>query len=324
MSSIKLWSVKEECLKHKWIFLFNSAIAVLIACLLSYAIPPSFDVQRKISIDASEDKLLKSADLLSKITTKLGVKEESLVTDPWLYRNILESPDFQQQLGTIIVTTETGRQPKTFAEYLQHDYKQPWWMQWIGKEDLSELINDNIRTSVDMHNGIITIQTSAQDPHIAFTMLDSVCTRLQTYLTEYSRKKAEIELKNTRQRLAHFKEQYKKAMKEYAQFVDSHTDISEPSTQIDANSFQQKVDKALAAYNKEILQHNMAEMRLRRIKPYFITLVNEMKPLQPSQPKLFINNFVCVFYTFWSTFWFILIRHKIQLKKKGQTDEIRR
>lgn len=324
MSSIKLWSVKEECLKHKWIFLFNSAIAVLIACLLSYAIPPSFDVQRKISIDASEDKLLKSADLLSKITTKLGVKEESLVTDPWLYRNILESPDFQQQLGTIIVTTETGRQPKTFAEYLQHDYKQPWWMQWIGKEDLSELINDNIRTSVDMHNGIITIQTSAQDPHIAFTILDSVCTRLQTYLTEYSRKKAEIELKNTRQRLAHFKEQYKKAMKEYAQFIDSHTDISEPSTQIDANSFQQKVDKALAAYNKEILQHNMAEMRLRRIKPYFITLVNEMKPLQPSQPKLFINIFVCVFYTFWSTFWFILIRHKIQLKKKGQTDEIRR
>ena len=324
MSSIKLWSVKEECLKQKWIFLFNSAIAVLIACLLSYAIPPSFDVQRKISIDASEDKLLKSADLLSNITTKLGVKEESLVTDPWLYRNILESPDFQQQLGTIIVTTETGKQPKTFAEYLQHDYKQPWWTQWIGKEDLSELINDNIRASVDMHNGIITIQTSAQDPNIAFTMLDSVCHRLQAYLTDYSRKKAEIDLGNTKQRLSRSKEQYKKAMKEYALFIDSHTYISEPSTQVEANSLQQKVDKALAAYNKEILQHNMAEMRLRRIKPYFITLVNEMKPLQPSHPKLLVNIFIWVFYIFWTTFWFILIRHKIQLKKKGQTDEIRR
>ena len=91
MNSIKLWSVKEECLKHKWIFLINCAIAILIAWLFSYAIPTSYDVQRKISIDASEDKLLKNADLFSKITTKLGMKEESLVTDPWLYRNILES-----------------------------------------------------------------------------------------------------------------------------------------------------------------------------------------------------------------------------------------
>ena len=324
MSSIKLWSVKEECLKYKWIFLINSAIAVLIACLLSCAIPPSFDVQRKISIDASEDKLFKNIDLLYKITTKLGVKEESLVTDPWLYRNILESPDFQQQLGTIIVTTETEKEPKTLAEYLQHDYKQPWWIQWIGKKDLSELINDNIRTSVDMHNGIITIQTSAQDPNIAFLMLDSVCSRLQSYLTDYSRKKAEIDLENTKQRLTRSKEQYRKAMKEYAQFVDSRTDISEPSTQVEVNSLQQKVDKTLTAYNKGILQHNMAEMRVRRIKPYFITLVNEMKPLQSSHPKLFVNIFICVFYTFWTTFWFILIRHKILLKKKGQTDEIRR
>ena len=324
MNSIKLWSVKEECLKHKWIFLINCAIAILIAWLFSYAIPPSYDVQRKISIDASEDKLLKNADLFSKITTKLGMKEESLVTDPWLYRNILESPGFQQQLGNIIVTKEAGKPPKTFAEYLQHDYKQPWWMQWIAQKDLSELINDNIRTSVDMHNGIITIQTSAQDPNIAFSMLDSVCHRLQAYLTDYSRKKAEIELENTRERLDRSNEKYKKAMKEYAEFVDCHTDISEPSAQIEANSLQQKVDKALAAYNKGILQHNMAEMRLSRIKPYFITLVNEMKPLQPSHPKLFINIFVWVFYTFWTTFWFILIRHKILLKKKGQTDEIRR
>ena len=324
MNSIKLWSVKEECLKHKWIFLINCAIAILIAWLFSYAIPTSYDVQCKISIDASEDKLLKNADLFSKITTKLGVKEESLVTDPWLYRNILESPNFQQQLGTIIVTTETGKQPKTFAEYLQQDYKQPWWTRWVGKEDLSELIDDNIRTSVDMHNGIITIQTSAQDPNIAFSMLDSVCHRLQAYLTDYSRKKAEIELENTRKRLARSKEKYKKAMKEYAEFVDCHTDISEPSAQVEANSLQQKFDKALAAYNKGILQHNMAEMRLSRIKPYFFTLVNEMKPLQPSHPKLFVNIFIWVFYTFWTTFWFILIRHKIQLKKKGQTDEIRR
>ena len=324
MNSIKLWSVKEECLKHKWIFLINCAIAILIAWLFSYAIPTSYDVQRKISIDASEDKLLKNADLFSKITTKLGMKEESLVTDPWLYRNILESPGFQQQLGNIIVTKEAGKPPKTFAEYLQQDYKQPWWTRWVGEEYLSELIDDNIRTSVDMHNGIITIQTSAQDPNIAFSMLDSVCHRLQAYLTDYSRKKAEIELENTRKRLARSKEKYKKAMKEYAEFVDCHTDISEPSVQVEANSLQQKVDKALAAYNKGILQHKMAEMRLSRIKPYFITLVNEMKPLQPSHPKLFINIFVWVFYTFWTTFWFILIRHKIQLKKKGQTDEIRR
>lgn len=323
MSSVKLWSVRKECLRHKWLFLTNCAIAVAIAWILTDLSHHSYDVQRKISIDASEDKVFKRTDAFSSITQKLGMKEGNLTTDPWLYRNILESSTFRMELGNIIVSKKDGTSPKTFAQYLLQDYQQPWWTRFTGKEELPELIDENVKCEVNMHNGVITIQTSAQDPHIAFTLLDSVCTRLQTYLTDYSRRKAEIDLGNRSRELSQSKAKYEKAMKAYSRFVDSHTDIFEPSVQLEESLLQQKVDNALAEYNNSIQQYKLAEMHVQRTIPYFITLVNETYPQQPSHPKRLVNIAVWLFYTFFITLWIVLIRHKIKLRKKGETDELR-
>ena len=61
---------------------------------------------------------------------------------------------------------------------------------YTGKKNIKELLRENVKCEVNLHNGIITLQTSAQEPFIAYQLLDSVEQRLQQHLTKYSFDKA--------------------------------------------------------------------------------------------------------------------------------------
>ena len=76
-----------------------------------------------------------------------------------------------------------------------------------------------------MHNGIITLQTSAQEPFIAYQLLDSVEQRLQQHLTKYSFDKAKIDVDNRKQELNNSKELYEKAMSKLNKFLDANKDV---------------------------------------------------------------------------------------------------
>lgn len=309
-------TVKEICAKNKYKFLVSIFIAVIGAFLFTNSIPTLYDAQKKISIDASEDKVFKRVDALSMVTQKLGLKEGNVTTEPIIYRKILESPSFLNSLADITIFKKGETYSTPWSEYLQKDFVQPWWRKYTGKKNIKELLRENVKCEVNLHNGIITLQTSAQEPFIAYQLLDSVEQRLQQHLTKYSFDKAKIDVDNRKQELNNSKEIYEKAMSKLNKFLDANKDVVLGSFKIEGSALQKEADKALAKYNQAIQQYQMAKMRLQRTKPYFITLVSSEIPKTPSHPKLLINILIWVFYAVLGTFWWVMIGYKMKIRKE--------
>lgn len=126
-----------------------------------------------------------------------------------------------------------------------------------------------VTTTVDNKTGVTTIVVTMDDPMIAKQLADSVCVRLQDFVTEYRTKKATadynyyVEMANE----AHAK--LVKAQAAYAARVDYDRSVILQSVSSARQRLQDEANLANQLYTQMAQQREMAKAKIQEVKPVY-------------------------------------------------------
>lgn len=235
-----------------------------------------------------------------------------------LFPEISQSTLFLTQLFDVEVTPYVSpaklkngvesAQPTTLYKYITKEDEEPGLIQGI-KESLfgapdnldSDTLNiaqlngkqrlvvgqlkKAVSASVEKKTGIVTIGVTMDDPWIATTLADTVCTRLQNYVIAYRTKKTQEDL-NYYQTLAdEAKEKMVKAQAAYAQSVDFDRSVILQSVSSAKERLQQEAQLATEIYSQMAQQVEMAKAKLQEEKPVFAVVEAATMPLRPNNSR---------------------------------------
>ncbi|MCM1372190.1 MAG: chain-length determining protein [Bacteroides sp.] len=234
---------------------------------------------------------------------------------PTLYPELISSNDFIVGLFDIQVETLDGSVRTDLYTYLtKHQksaiYKKPVF--WVKRKlkamfsdpipqgngstvnpsrlteqqfNVVEILKANIICNVDPLTSVISLRVNSQDPLVAASLADSVCARLQDFITSYRTSKAKIDVEHYTALVQSSYGDYKKAMDKYATFCDRHKNISMQATNSERDRLETELAMALSKYQAMSTQAENAKTKLQENTPAFTTLQNASVPLRPSAPK---------------------------------------
>lgn len=311
------FSVWKECVACRRLFALAVVVAAIGSCIVSGSIPASYASRARISIDTNDkDPLEKGDGLLSNIKSMLTSSESNVLTEPRVYKEVLESETFYNALRTARVVTADGAKIN-FADYLATRERKPWWQ--TGSRQVTDMIKDHVKYEMNTHNYTITIQVELQDGVVACAMVDTVINRLHGYMKTYMRKKAMTDCRNRIAERDKAEAEYHEAMRRMAQFADANFDVERPEVALRLQSLQDEADRLMEIRNEAGVKATMAMMEVERTRPTFIKLVANCVPNTTAHPHWVANFLIWLFYSLFSTLMFVLYRKKYRIWREGQT-----
>lgn len=304
------WSAGKECAKHIKLYITTSVFAIFSACIISISIPVTYTSRTKISIDSNDKNPLEKGSLISNISSALTSSKSNVLTEPLIYKDILESATFYESLKNISVKPEDKTWTLPYDAYLRQYHKSAWWYRLTGTDDIDDVMKRCIKYEVNTRNGMITIQVSDQNPYIASLMVDSITVRIQKVMERYMIQKAVANYNNWKKLRNKTGKEFREASRRYANFIDSNANLTQPSTKINSEQLQAEVYRTMAIYQEAASRCKVAEMQIQRTRPLFMKIINNTVPLNSSNPKWILNIAVWLFYSIIGTTLFILYRRK--------------
>ena len=294
--------------KHRKLYYIALSVAFVVALIIGNSIPEIYTCQIRL---APEMGVKSSTSSLSSIAGSLGVNignsgsanGDAIV--PQFYPELMNSVDFKTSLFPVKVKRKSDKAPKTLYDYLKNDWKYTWWDHFFGlmaphKEKdtlvnnfeltgeqamIAGMINQNISCNTDKKSSLITINVTAQDPHVAAQLADSVKTRLQQFLTKYRTNKARENLAFAETLQHQAKKDYERARRLYVEFMDANQDmvlLTARQKQIDLENEMQLQYNNYNALNAQVIA---AKAKVQEETPAFTTLQSATVPLGPSSPN---------------------------------------
>ena len=251
---------------------------------------------------------------------QLGGNDDALYPD--LYPEIVGSTDFLDELLAVQVTTDDATLTTTLEDYMQNYQQHPWWggaLSWmkklgndneqfkgapdpkrISKErlDLFETLSDNIAVKLDAKTSIIDISVTMQDPYIAACLVDTVSSRLQSYIFLYRTKKAKQDLNYLLGLQEEAHQAYVSASKEYADYVESHQNVFLERFKTQAEYLENEMSTKYQVYNQFTQQVAMAQAKVQARTPVYNVLQPSYVPIKKSAPKRMLTIFLYEFIVF--------------------------
>lgn len=333
-SSIDYGKLFKDLLKHKKLYYKVLPAAFIIAAIYAISLPNFYNCTVKLSPELSDNKSTSSlANLAGSFGIDLstsGAGTEALF--PTLYPDLMSSVDFKASLFDVMVTIEGDREEgepdrtMSYYHYLKDEQKKTWWSAAIGgtisfivslfkdkeeeqnikvnpfrltkeQTDIVKAIDNKVVCDVDNRTMVITIDVTDQDPLICATMADSVKTRLQKFITDYRTSKARVDLEYNKKVLVEAKAKYDEARDRYAQFSDSHRDVSSQSARTKVLDLQTEMQMRSQILQQVIVGMREAEMKVQENTPAFTTLQSATVPVLKAGPK---RGQMCLFFTFFA------------------------
>lgn len=313
----KVWS-------HRKSFYISMPIAFVVAAIYLLAIPNFYTVTVKLAPELSSGSS-SGGGLSSLMRSfgvgggSMSSGHDAIMPD--LYPELMNSKAFQVSLFDIQVRNKKGDINTTYYDYLLNHQKSPWYskaisavFKGIGKvisllrpasdeeegdanapanafqltkdqDRITKAITKKVVCSVDKKTFLITINVTDQDPVICANMADSVCARLQEFITEYRTKKS-------RQELADVQAQYDKAYAEYeearntvANTTSSNWNLVNESMMLQQQTFQNEMQIKLSTVSAFATQLVAARTKLEASRPVYTVLNGASVPLIKAGPK---------------------------------------
>lgn len=235
-----------------------------------------------------------------------------------LFPEISQSTLFLTQLFDVEVTPYVSpaqlkkgaepAKPTTLYKYITKEDEEPGLMQRIKEslfgvpEDLGPdtlniaqlnkkqhlvvgQLQKAVSASVDKKTGIVTIGVTMDDPWIATTLADTVCTRLQNYVIAYRTKKTQEDLTYYETLAEEAKDKMVKAQAAYARSVDYDRSVILQSVSSAKERLQQEAQLASEIYSQMAQQVEMAKAKLQEEKPVFAVVEAATMPLRPNNSR---------------------------------------
>ena len=295
--------------KHRKLYYKVLPVAFVLGCLIAISIPRYYKC--KILLAPESGGGSSSMGALASLASSFGVNiggggsSNGDAITPILYPDMMNSVDFKTALFPVKVKRKTDKQFMSYYDYLKNEWKEPWWEDWFGlrapkKEKdtlvntfeltgeqarIAGLINRNVICKVDKKSGLITIDVTDQNPHIAAMMADSVKVRLQDFLTAYRTQKARHDLEYAEMLQRQAKKDYEHARRLYVDYMDANNDVMLMSAQQKQMDLENDMQLQYNNYNALNAQVIAAKAKVQEVTPAFTTLQSATVPLGPAGPK---------------------------------------
>ena len=335
---------------HKKTFIITEICAAVIALVIGFSTPRTYQATVKLAPELSSSGLSGS---LSAISSMMGMKVGGMADEdaisPELYPDVKSSPDFLLALQGVTVQTLDGSVRTDYKTYLLKHTKAPWWSLLMDKifgakkdkapankgqgEDkgliylslsdymLLKGIDNSISCTTDKKTGVITISVIDQDPKVAALMVDSVREHLQDFITDYRTRKARNDVDYFTQRYKEANKEYKEAATRYATFSDNHQDLSLESYKVENDNLENEMQLAYNIKSEYATKLELAKAKVSERTPVYTIVQAPMVPVRHIAPKRSIILLLFLFLGFVMTFFWVQRKSAIRIVTKESIAE---
>lgn len=291
----------------------------IFGVIVAFSIPKRYEASVTLAPETASNGMLSS---VSSLASMVGLYNDANPTGdaiyPEIYPDLMSSNDFLVSLFDVKVKSSDGTINTTYYNYLKDDQKKPWWsypLDAVGKllsmlgpkervvasgdkvnpfdmtreqHSIAWAIEGSMGCSVDKMTNVITISVTDQDPLISATMVDSVKTVLQKFITDYRTTKARNDLKFMEKLFAEAKQNYDKARQQYAAFSDSNTDVVLASVRLKQEDLENDMQLQYNIYTQVAQQLQMARAKVQERTPAFTVIQEASVPFKHcNTPKVY-------------------------------------
>ena len=302
-----------------------ASIGLIIGVIIAICIPKQYTAEVTLSPEMSSNKGTGLSGLAASfLGSDVAMGDGTDALNASLSADIVSSTPFLLELSTMEIPASKGVN-MTLNTYLDEEYV-PWWSYVIGfpsiiidgakslfiEEDelvysnrtnkgvieLSqkeskkiEVLKNTITAIVDKKTSMTTVAVTLQNPKVAAVLADSVVKKLQEYIIDYRTTKAKEDCIYLEKLFKERQQEYYAAQKEYANYIDSHDNMS----------------LAYQVYSQVANQLQVARAKVQEEKPVFAVVEPVVVPLKPSgiSKKVYVLVFiflsVCIV-MFWKLF----------------------
>lgn len=305
----KLWKSRKLLLKV-------AGIATMVGLVVAFTTPKEYTVNVSLAPELSNSRRSSS---LSSIASMLGVGGMSMggetdALNVTLYPNVVSSTPFIiDLLDTPVQTLDEEEPDTTLVEYLKTNkanmlgtimalpgkaigavislFKEkeevekkainPFQLT-LGEARSVGKLRSLITASVDKKTGVTSISVTMQDPLVAALVTDTVLNKLKEHIIDYRISKAEEDCRYYEKLYNESQDNYYKAQKAYAEYLDANKNIILRSVQIEGERLQNEMNLAYNVYNQMAGQLQMGRAKVQEAKPMFTVIEPASVPIFPS------------------------------------------
>jgi uncharacterized protein involved in exopolysaccharide biosynthesis len=143
----------------------------------------------------------------------------------------------------------------------------------------------SIQASVDKKTGVTNLRVVMGDPKVAQEIADTVCQRLQDFVTEYRTQKSDQDYQYYQKLANEAKQAMVEAQAKYAASVDYDRSVILQSVNSEKQRLQQEAMLAQEVYVQMKQQEEMAKAKIQQEKPVFAVIQPAVQPLSPSNSR---------------------------------------
>lgn len=324
---VDLNAIFKELIYHKIIIIKFICIGIVLGGIIVFSLPKTYSVTIKLSPESTQNggnnNLAGMASMLG--IGGIGGNNQDAVNSTMI-PDLIKSTPFILEMYNIEVSPLKSEFAVPLSEYIE-THKKPWWSYvfTFPEKVISGIISlfsneapkeknktiDPYRLTGDQYNKINTIRSALsatedkksgmtiitatfQDPEVAATVADSAVIKLQEYIIEYRIRKAQEDCDYLEKLCKERKEEYHKAQKAYANFMDTNRNVVLQRTQTEGTRLQNDMSIAFQIYSQVETQLQIARAKVQEAKPVFAVVEPATIPLNPSSPnkKVIIPLFI--------------------------------
>lgn len=286
----QLWS-------KKWTIILIAFLSGVLGFVLALDIPQRYRTVVTLAPESTESDLASAASSISSLLGKGFGTPASDAIYPELYPDIINTIPFSVEMLNIPVRTMDGSYSGDLYHYLTSHQKMPWWSRIkngiknlfqsrkTGLSDeldpysltkrqktLIDSFHKKVTCEVDVKTSVIVLTSEMQDKLVACTVADSLCVKLQEYVTEYKTNKAKNDLATVRKLYEEAKSDYMSAQREYAAFLDRNVNLVRESVKAEAVRLENEQNITYGVYQEMSSQLALARAKLQEQTPAFTVL----------------------------------------------------
>lgn len=316
----KLWIEKQTLCR----FLITG---IIIGLIIAFSIPKQYTVKIILSPESGQTA---GGNNLSGMAAMLGLNGIGNITadavNSSMLPDIISSTPFLLEMYNLTVWDNNNQKDITLSEYIKNERKA-WW-HYIVKapikviyfikntiipktnknkntidpykltEEQTNIINAirlSLTATVDSKTNIAEVTATFQDAEVAARVANFAQQKLQEYITKYRIQKAENDCNYIEKICKEKKEEYYRAQKEYAKYIDGNKNIILQRTQVEATRLENEMNISFQIYSQVETQLQIARAKVQEAKPVFAILEPATVPIKPTLPN---KQIIIVIFTF--------------------------
>lgn len=318
IQELDLINLIKQLEKEKKFILKTLGIGIIIGLIIAISLPKTYKVEITLSPESSSNG---SNNNLAGMASMLGIggigSNNTDAVNSTMFPDLIQSTPFILEMYDMKVSPLKSEKTIPLSEYVETQRK-PWWSYVLGlpgkaiggiislfsseeieketnsinpyrltKEQNRKIsaIKSALSATEDKKSGITTVTATFQDPEVAAAVADSAVAKLQKYIIDYRTRKAQEDCNYLEKLCKERKEEYYKAQKAYADFMDANRNVVLQRTQAEGTRLQNDMSIAFQIYSQVETQLQVARAKVQEAKPVFAIVEPATVPLRASSPN---------------------------------------